>query len=826
MADGTPTNALYGFIQMLLRSIEKIQPDCIACSLESETPTFRHVIAHDYKANRKEMDSELSVQIGEVINILHTLGIGILQKNGYEADDVIGSFAKQNESKFEKIEIVTGDRDLLQLLSEKIKILMPGKTFSDFVEYDREKFEEKYGIKLEDFVLFKSLTGDSSDNIKGIPGVGPKTAQKIVNQYHSVESILANTDELPPRIAESLIEYKDLWLNFYKLSEIEKDIKLDVTPEDLRIEKLQVYKLRSIIEKYEFKSLAKTIGKFIDNFEKRHGSFSLFDTFENLSDKKEEINYTLVDKVTFPSIEDSEPLNLEKKAYILSGNNSVKFGDGKEFIEINHDELYNFVITNQLKHFIGFDLKPFIKLLLKSGIEHIEKYTFFDLNLAWHLIRSDFRLESINELVKHLNEEDYVKVYSHTKEKIEKEGLSELFKIEQELQKVLAFMEFSGICCDRGYLLSLKDEYERKIEEVKKEIFDFVGHEFNPASTRDLGHILFEVLKLPVQKKNKTGYSTDDLTLTKLEGMSDIIPMIKRFRAYSKILSTYVVGLLNSIGEDGKIHTTFNQTLVATGRLSSTNPNLQNLPADEDAGIKIKKAFVTCDENKVFLSFDYSQIDLRVLAFESKDSGLIKAFQNHEDIHTTTGKVIFEKPELTKQERNFAKTINFGIVYGMEPYGLSQALKIDQSAAKQFIDRYFEKFEGVKKYFDRITEQLDKKQFVNTFLGRKRFFPTWQRATGFQKRMLFREAINMPIQGGSSELIKIAMVKIFQYLRENEIKCTPLLQIHDELIFEVAKSEDMEKLKKDIKDIMCTAYDLGIPVEVSEREGRNLAFVE
>lgn len=830
-ADGHPTNAIFGFLQMLIGTIEKQDPSHLVCSLESATPTFRHELAADYKANRKPAADEIKIQIGDIKEIIESLGIKVLQKDGFEADDVIGSYATQHQNDFDEIKILTGDRDLFQLLRDNIRILMPGRFFSDLGEYDRAKFEEKYEIKLEDFVLYKSLIGDSSDNIKGIPGVGPKTAVKIVNQYHSIDSILANLDQLPPKVAESITEYQNLWRDYYKLSKIDIDIELPLEPEETKISKIQFRKLRNIIDRYELRTLQPKIGKFIDKFEEKHGGFGLFAEDEGQSDKKTEIACSVVERVEFQELDKIFDVQSGCQAFVLFAANPdrVRLGNGKDFVEIeiheNLKELFNFVINNKIKKFVGFDLKPFIKTLLESGIEHIENYEFIDLQLAWYLIKHDSGFQSINDIVKFFNEDDYQVLLNKTYEELKANDIVKLFDMEKDLQKVIGSMEFTGICCDKDYLISLQKEIQVKIDEVTKEIYDFVGHEFKINSPKELSHILYNVLHLPQLKKTKTGVSTDDQTLTKLEGQSDIIPLIKRYRMYTKAQSTYIIALQDYIKEDGKIHTTFQQTTVATGRLSSIYPNLQNLPGDPEIGGLIRQAFVPSDKNMMFISFDYSQIDLRVLAFESQDKGLLEAFKNDEDIHTTTARTVFDKQDVTKEERSFAKTINFGIVYGMEPYGLSQALKVDQKTAKDFIEKYFEKFSGVKKYFEKITKQLDEKQYVNTFLNRKRFFPSWQHANGIQKRTFFREAINMPIQGGSSEIIKIAMNQIFEYINKESIKAKLILQIHDELIFEVDKSEDLDAFKERVQDLMSNSYDISVPLKVSLKEGEDLRFI-
>lgn len=811
-ADGKPTNAILGFMQMLLGSIEKFNPDAIVCSLESESPTFRSKMDSNYKANRKEADPELKEQIGEIINIIGRLEIKTLYADSYEADDVIGSFAMQSQEHFDEVEIVSGDRDLLQLIRPKVKVYLPGKTFSDLIGYTREMFEEKYGINLDDFVLYKALIGDTSDNIKGIPGVGPKTAQNIVNRFHSVDSIIANCDEFPPKVCEAITENADQLKKYYDLSRIETDLKIDLAPEDTKVSKINASALRKIVDEYELKSLTKKVAKFIDTFEQKYGGFGLFDLDEDL--KRQEIEYTINDEVNF----------IEDLAFVMTSRTGYLIGNGSEFKEVEAKDLYNFVILKQLKRYVGFELKPFIKDLVRSGIENIENLEFIDLKLAWHLIKSNLSFETLNEIASNLKINQLPTLLAKTLSEISESEMEELFAMEKKLETVIAIMEMEGIPLDVEYLKNLEGEFRDKIAEVKQEIFKVVGHEFNPASTKELGHELFEVLKLPVFKKNKTGYSTDDNTLTKLEGMSDIIPLIKAFRFYSKILSTYVIGLQPFVGEDGKVHSNFRQEQTPTGRLSSINPNVQNLPADAEMGEKIKKAFKS--EPGYFLSFDYSQIELRVLAFESKDKGLIKAFAEDEDIHTTTAKLVFEKDEITKDERRFAKTINFGIVYGMEPYGLSQALKIDQKAAKEFIDKYFEKFPDVKKYFDKVTKQLDEKGYVNTFLGRRRYFPAWKSTTGFQKRMLFREAINMPIQGGAAEVIKLAMINIFEIIQKEKLKVKLISQVHDELVFLVENKNDIDDYAKRFQKIMEESYDIEVPLKAEAKFGTDLSFIE
>lgn len=508
-----------------------------------------------------------------------------------------------------------------------------------------------------------------------------------------------------------------------------------------------------------------------------------------------------------------------KKAYYIKTKKHL-LGNGIDFVEV--DDLYNYVILKNIRQIIGFDLKELIKELIKSGIAHIENFDFIDLKLAWYLIDSSLKFDAINELCNFLKTNQYTELLSKTLEIIKKEGLENLFNLEKKIQKILAFMELEGISVDVEYLSSLEDTLKSEINLLKQEMFDYVGFEFNPASTKDLRHVLFEVLKLTPIKKRKTGYSTDEETLNFLENQSDFVKLLKKFRNLSKLLSTYVVGLKECIKSDGKIHTTFRQDVVATGRLSSINPNLQNLPSDEENGPIIRRIFIPGDE-KCFVSFDYSQIDLRVLAHECEDPEMIRFFVEDRDIHESTAKLIFGTDQITKEQRKFAKAINFGIVYGMEAYGLSKTLGVSVEEASDFINLYFKKFSKVKDYFARIENELNTLGYVQTFMGRRRYFKSWKTASKYEKKALFREAINMPIQGGSADVIKMAMIKLDEYIRSNQLDIKLVLQIHDELVFIFPQDYD-EKILEDIKNIIESCVDLRVPLRVNCKSGIALSL--
>ncbi|MCX8035100.1 MAG: DNA polymerase [Candidatus Dojkabacteria bacterium] len=503
-----------------------------------------------------------------------------------------------------------------------------------------------------------------------------------------------------------------------------------------------------------------------------------------------------------------------KKAYYIKTKKHL-LGNGIDFVEV--DDLYRYVILKNIRQIIGFDLKGLIKELISSGIERIENFDFVDLKLAWYLIDSSRKFSSINELCDFLKTSHYSELLSKTLDIIKKEGLENLFDLEKKIQKILAFMELEGISVDFEYLSSIEKKLKDEIDLLKKEMFGVIGFEFNPASTKDLRHVLFDVLRLTPIKKRKTGYSTDDETLNFLENQSDFVKLLKKFRNLSKLLSTYILGLKEWIADDGKIHTTFRQDVVATGRLSSINPNLQNLPSDEENGTMIRRIFVA-GEGRCFVSFDYSQIDLRVLAHECEDPEMIRFFVEDRDIHESTARLIFGTDQITNEQRKFAKAINFGIVYGMEAYGLSKTLGISVEEASEFINLYFKKFAKVKDYFARIENELDNFGYVKTFMGRRRYFKSWKTASKYEKKALFREAINMPIQGGSADVIKMAMVKVYEYIKSNKLDIKLVLQIHDELVFIFPENYD-EKILKDVSNIMESCVKLKVPLKVNYKSG-------
>lgn len=819
-SQGLPTNAIFGFTQMLINTIDRIKPDYIVCASESETPTFRHRLYSEYKSNRKEADQELKIQIGHVLEIIQRLNIQLIYLNGFEADDVIGSLTNKYKTQLQKIEIVTGDKDLLQLIDNNVIVIMPGRNFSDMTYYDRFKFKEKFGIEVENYPLYKALTGDTSDNIKGIPGIGPKTAIQIVNRFNDINKLKANLEALDYRIAQNILENQKLLDLYYELSQIRTDLAIKVDLENLKTKKINFNALRKIVQEYEFYSISRKISQFIEHMNDTYSEFSLF---EESYEQKYEVKFNLqVKEYKFNNTAEFYVKNVSSEGFWI--------GDGINFIEINSEEVYNFFILHKPFHVIGFEIKPLIKKLIQQKYKNLDKIGFTDLKIIWYILRNDLAFQDINDLASYLKTSSIVEIYKISLQYLKENKLTNIFELERKIQIILALMEEEGVHCDIKYLEQKEREYQDKIELIKKEMFKLIGHEFNPSSNKELSHILFNVLKLPPVKKGKSYYLTDEKTLNKLEGTHEIISLIKKYRLLSKILNTYILGLKNHIQKDGKIHTTFIQDNIKTGRIGSMNPNLQNLPkplsdsSDDTLSADVRKAFKV-PESFLLLSVDYSQIELRILAHESEDEYLINSFKNNEDIHTATAKLIFNKEQITKTEREQAKTINFAIIYGMEAYGLSQTLGIDIESAQAFIENYFTRLPGVKKYFQRIEDELNNLGYVKTFLGRRRYFNNWAKASKYEKKAILREAINMPIQGGGADVIKIAMIKIHDFIQTNKLKTKLILQIHDELILNVPK-EELDFCISNFVVIMEEAYQLKVPLKVNCKTGTNLLFDE
>ncbi|KPU42256.1 DNA polymerase I [Oxobacter pfennigii] len=848
-SEGLHTNAVYGFTNMLIKIINDEQPDYIATAFDRKAPTFRHTEYSDYKAGRKKMPVELEVQFPLVKDILKAFKIGIFELDGFEADDIIGTVSKICEDKGMDVLIYTGDKDALQLVTDNIKVAISRRGITEIDVYDISAFEEKYEVKPISFIDIKGLMGDQSDNIPGVPGIGEKTAIKLIKEFGSIENLIENHEKISGKKVKELVEeYREQALFSKKLATICLDTPIEFELEEIKNKYPDKEALISLFKRLEFKTLINKIpsqdkedkGTGFEIKEYPKVSLSVLDDLiRSIKDKKK---ISLVFNLRGSDFYNTE---IEGMAISLDGENAVYIPADKKLIlglkEILEDESIKKLCHNAKDGYVS--LHKFDVTL--KGME-------FDAAIAAYLLNPSESTYNTDDLVRIYLKEDIpsekeisdmikggnIKVKSNylctkaiyiynlediLKEQLEANAMYELYnKVEHPLIEVLASMEILGFAVDEDILNVLSGEFGDEIDRLTKEIYESAGEIFNINSPKQLGAILFDKLNLPVIKKTKTGYSTDAEVLEKLAPQHEIVSKILEYRQIAKLKSTYVDGLLNIIKEDKKIHSNFNQTVTATGRISSTEPNLQNIPVKVLMGKKIRKAFVASSDEYLILSADYSQIELRVLAHISRDENLIDAFHHKLDIHKKTASEVFNVPldEVTPFMRSSAKAVNFGIVYGISDYGLSVNLNISRKEAKSYIDNYLNKYEGVKNYMDNIIAFAKKNGYVTTELKRKRYIPEIN-STNFNIRSLGeRLAMNTPIQGTAADIIKIAMVKVYSELQNRNLKSRLILQVHDELIIEVHKDE-IEEVKSILKNNMENAMQLNVPLEVDINMGKS-----
>src|SRR6056297_195234 len=824
---GEYTNSVFGFSRMLFKIIDEEKPDHIAVAFDLKGPTFRHEEYEDYKAGRKKTPDELIPQIDLIKDVLRSLNIPIIEKEGYEADDVIGTLAVKGEKEGMEVIIVTGDRDALQLVSDHIKVMYTKKGITDIVIFDQGKVKEKYELEPEQLIDMKGLMGDSSDNIPGVPGIGEKTAIKLLKEFDSMENVLENIEKVSgKKRKENLRKYSEQAKMSKKLGKIVTDVSIDLDFEELKLDEPNFEEVIELFKRLEFNSL-------LDRFE------------DEIEEKLKEISYN--------SVESNKDVNIVLEKIKKSNKFAFAFDqDEDELLLKTDDQIYKFKpfaeYVNKFKNVfenndikkISFNSKENILYLIENNIEC--KGLKFDPQLASYLLNPDESpLKMKNMLMREFNvSKDEIESSQDQKaqflnylfdlkdiyiKKLEDKDLLELYyNIELPLIKVLAQMETNGIYADCEFLEDFSQKIADKIKDIEEKTYELAGEEFNLNSPKQLGEILFDKLELPVIKRTKTGYSTSIDVLEKLEDKHDIIPLIMDYRKYSKIKSTYVDPLLKLVNQNtGRIHTNFNQMVTATGRLSSTDPNLQNIPIRTEEGRKIRKAFIAEKDDWVLLSADYSQIELRVLAHISEDKQLIKAFNENQDIHTQTASEVFDvEPENVSSDlRRHAKVINFGIAYGMSSYGLANDLDISNKEADEYISKYFERFPGVKKYMDEIIKKAKKDGYVRTIFDRLRYIKGINSSNYHRRSFAERTAINSPIQGSAADIMKIAMIDVYNSLKNSNLKAKMLLQIHDEIVFEVAKNE-LDKIIKLVKEKMENAVKLKVPVIVDFKVGKNL----
>ena len=851
-SDGLKTNAIFGFVRMMFKIIEDYQPTHMSVAFDKKAPTFRHKQYADYKAGRKKMPDELGQQLEPLKELLDKFNINRLELAGYEADDIIGTVAKLGEENNFKVYIVTGDKDAIQLASHKTTTLITKKGVGEVEEYNYDSVVERYEMTPTQFIDLKGLMGDKSDNIPGVPGVGEKTGIKLLKQYSTIENLIEHTDELKGSIKKKIEENKELALMSKELATIITNVPLDIKLEDLEygdynkddvIEKFKEFGFTSLISKLLEMDGGETSIKEEVNLKVQH-----LDNVEDFIEKAKENKKVIIDVIG------REGNILDKKVI-----NVFLSLDGEEIYYINEDELSkieSLLSDSEIKKH-GYDLKEDYILLKPYEIEL--NAMDFDITIAEYLIDSKSstsyecsaiamkyltrKIKSKEDLLgkgakaKKFDEIDFDElsaytadiintiacVYPKMEEKLKETEMDGLFyHVEMPLVEVLGSMEYIGMKVDKDQLNELKEKFTTIINELENEIFELAGEPFNINSPKQLGVILFEKLGLPVIKKTKTGYSTNAEVLEKLRDKHEIIDKITDYRQIVKLNSTYVEGLLKIINpKTGRIHSSFNQTITTTGRISSTEPNMQNIPVKTEMGRDIRKVFVA-DNNCKLVDADYSQVELRVLAHMSGDENMIDAFKHGEDIHSKTASQIFDVDikDVTSKQRIEAKAINFGIIYGKTDFGLSQDLNIPVPTAKAYIESYFSKYPKIKEFMDNAVETATETGYATTILNRRRYIPEIKASNFIVRNQGKRFAMNAPIQGSAADIIKVAMVNVYNKLKENEMKSKLILQVHDELIVE-AVDEELELAEKIVREEMENAQSMDVKLDVDLNTGNS-----
>ena len=842
--EGLKTNAIYGFTNMLLKIIDTYNPTHISVAFDRKAPTFRHIEFKEYKAGRKKMPDELREQFEPLKDLLDKFNIHRLEIDGYEADDIIGTVSKIAEDNGFKVYIVTGDKDAIQLASNKTTTLITKKGVGEVEEYDYDSVIEKYEMTPTQFIDLKGLMGDKSDNIPGVPGIGEKTGIKLIKEFSSIEGIFDNIDSIKGSTKKKLEENKELAIMSKKLATIIRDVPVEFNLEELEYGNYNTKDILDVFKYLGFTSLIPRIGSLDESEDivnEANVEISKLEDIDEFINKVKENNELIIKTVT----REGNILDKRIKYIFLSV-------DGKKiyYVEENSIHKLEYIFTsNEIKK-LGYNLKDDYIALKPYSIKLENIY--FDITIAEYLIDSmsstsyecsaiamkylTKKVKTKEELLgkgvkaKKYQDLDFEELSSHISQIIDtvknvmpimEENLKEsnmdglLYHVEMPLVEVLADMEYEGVKVDKEKLNELGSQFKEIIKKLESEIYEISGEEFNINSPKQLGVILFEKLGLPVIKKTKTGYSTNAEVLDKLKDQSPIIDKIIEYRQIVKLNSTYVEGLLSIINPiDGRIHSSFNQTITTTGRISSTEPNLQNIPVKLEMGRNIRKVFIS-DKGCKLVDADYSQVELRVLAHMSQDETMIDAFKHNEDIHTKTASQVFNvsMDEVTSKQRSDAKAVNFGIVYGKSDFGLSEDLNIPVKQAKEYIENYFNKYNKIKEFMDNIIEDASSNGYVTTILNRRRYIPEIKSSNFMLRNAGKRAAMNAPIQGSAADIIKIAMINVYKKLEENNLKSKLILQVHDELIVEAVDSE-IDIVKKIVKDEMENAVCLDVNLDV------------
>lgn len=870
-SEGIHTNAVYGFLNIMFKILEEEKPDYLTVAFDVHAPTFRHKMFEGYKGTRKPMADELRQQVPLIKELLTKMGVKIVEMEGYEADDILGTLSVRAEKEGMDVAVISGDRDLLQLATDHVMIRIPKtkKTGTEIENYNTKDVIEKYQVTPKEFIDVKALQGDTADNIPGVPGIGEKTAGALISKYHSIEAVHDNAEVIkPPRAGKNIVEYWDQAVMSKVLATIKLDVPVDYDFDDAKLESVaSLYTEDAFVmcKRLEFKNL---LGRFNVSAPKINVEehFTLVTSLE-MADKVlakakgRDVAYSLVKGAGSTAGKGDSDGQLSLFSQTVTNDYAglaIAYSDEDVYLILTDDKITSQYINDKVS---SLDVKSWIAPDLKANL-HVynpeidieDRKKYFDMMIAAYLLNpligeypydgvakdylglmvpsqkeilgkktlSEALTDELDKAMKVLCYEVYIawKSMPVLSGELKTRGMLSLYReIEMPVAFVLYDMEKEGIAIDRDALKKYGEDLSVSIAELEKRIYEAAGEEFNINSPKQLGVILFEKLQMPNSKKTKTGYSTSAEVLEKLAVDYPIVSDILEYRQLTKLKSTYADGLANYIDETGKIHTTFNQTITATGRLSSTEPNLQNIPIRIELGKMIRKVFHPAKGN-LFVDSDYSQIELRVLAHVADDEKLIEAFQNGQDIHRTTASHVFGVPfdEVTDLQRRNAKAVNFGIVYGISAFGLSQDLNISRKEAQEFIDKYFETYPKIKAFLDSTVEQAKKDGYIKTLFNRIRPIPELSSSNFMQRQFGERVAMNSPIQGTAADIIKIAMIRVHDRLIRDKLKSKLILQVHDELLIETLE-EEKEQVIALLEEEMKNAVKLKVSMEVGTETG-------
>ena len=840
-AEGLHTNAIYGFLTIMFKLLEEEKPEYLTVAFDVHAPTFRHKMYAEYKGTRKPMADELRQQVPVIKEVLHAMGVKTIECAGLEADDLIGTLSNRCENEGMEVTVISGDRDLLQLATEHVKIRIPktkqGKT--EIEDYYAKDVEERYQVTPKEFIDLKALMGDTADNIPGVPSIGEKTATKIITQYHSIEEAHEHVDELkPPRASKALSEHWDLAVLSKELATI--NVKADFPYElsEAKLGNLYTEEAYIFFQKLEFKNL-------LSRFDVSAPANKVEDGFKIITSKSEAEKVfvqaeeaSTIGAVIFKDLENVLPLFADQAGL---GGIGLCFSKEESYcIKVEKDITGEWLLKKLAD--VAEKAETYAMFHLKESMEQVtirNQANCFDVSVAAYLLNplknnytwEDVAREHLGLMIDEKIDQDMKACYESyvnyasvevLRQKLRDTKMDTLFRdIEMPLVFTLFDMEQNGIRVEADALKQYGDQLAGKIAELEKEIYEEAGETFNINSPKQLGVVLFENMKLPGGRKTKTGYSTAADVLEKLAPEHPVVAKILEYRQYTKLKSTYADGLANYIQDDGRIHGKFNQTITATGRISSTEPNLQNIPVRMELGRLIRKVFIP-EEGYRFVDADYSQIELRVLAHCSGDEHLIQAYKEQSDIHRITASQVFHIPfdEVTPQQRRNAKAVNFGIVYGISSFGLSQDLSITRKEAAKYIDDYFATYPGIKTFLDHAVTHAKEEGYVVTLFGRRRPVPELSSSNLMQRSFGERVAMNSPIQGAAADIIKIAMIRVNQRLKDQKMKSRLVLQVHDELLIEAYEPE-LDEVQNILKEEMEHAAELKVPLEIDMHTGDN-----